>query len=264
MVMMMEAVSGLTLPDFLPYLLGIFGLLVLWQYHQIQVMNGRIVAIDVFDRSGIRMYVYAVPDDPSTCDTCKAAHGTVYLPSEVMKKDFSPLTEPCKGQAGCIGVLVGLYGAWPEARHVIEQLRLSGRKKSMHLSPEELIELIGGPWSQSVSADTDRLGIYMLEAIAAEGTNPDRAITNYRHILERATEVRHLSLIVPVYFRLAEMLIQYDRVPEALELIEQFEGRYKGKRSGLYAPTEKQLGLMSIKKSRLKNTSRQAQTASVA
>ena len=54
----MEPATGVVLPDFLPYLLAVFGLLVLWQYHQIQVMKGRIRAIDIFDRSDIRMYLY--------------------------------------------------------------------------------------------------------------------------------------------------------------------------------------------------------------
>ena len=60
--MPMETITGIVLPDFLPYLLAIFGLLVLWQFYQLRVMKGRILAIDIFDRSGIRMYLYAVAD----------------------------------------------------------------------------------------------------------------------------------------------------------------------------------------------------------
>ena len=87
----METTTSIVLPDFLPYLLAIFGLLVLWQYYQLRVMKGRILAVDIFDRSGIRMYLYAVTDNLQACEVCRSAHGTVFPPSEVMKRQFSPI-----------------------------------------------------------------------------------------------------------------------------------------------------------------------------
>ena len=65
-----------------------------------------------------------------------------------------------------------------------------------------------------------------------------------------------MPLIVPAYFRLVELLTTQGRTAEALQFIEQFEKRYKGGKSGPYAPTEKQLALMRIKKSHLKNAAR--------
>jgi hypothetical protein len=41
--MPMETTSSIVLPDFLPYLLAIFGLLVLWQFYQLRVLKGRIL-----------------------------------------------------------------------------------------------------------------------------------------------------------------------------------------------------------------------------
>jgi len=249
----METATDVALPDFLPYLLAVFGLLVLWQYHQIQVMKGRILAIDIFDRSGIRMYLYVVAEDPQTCEVCRSAHGTAFPPSVVMKKQFSPIKGTCKNPAGCTGFLVGLYGAWPEAQRIVERLQLSHTREPIQLDQDELNELILGPWERSLSANTDRFGIYVLEAVLGDNSNPDTAMVKYSHILENAKEVRHLPLIVPVYFRLVELLSRQGRTNEALQLINQFENRYKGKSSGPYAPTEKQLALMSIKKSRLQN-----------
>jgi len=249
----METATSIVLPDFLPYLLAIFGLLVLWQYYQIHVMKGRILAIDIFDRSGIRMYLYAVADDPQACAVCRSAHGTVFPPSEVMKSTFSPIKGTCKSPTGCIGFLVGLYGAWPEAHLIVERLQLCRKRKPIQLDQDELREMILCPWEQSISAKTDRFGIYVLEAVLGDRTNPNTAMDKYRHALEYAKEVRHLPLIVPVYFRLLELLTTHGYTTEALQLIEQFEKRYKGEKSGPYAPTEKQLGLMKIKKSRLKN-----------
>src|SRR5437660_11277911 len=120
--MPMETITGIVLPDFLPYLLAIFGLLVLWQFYQLRVMKGRILAIDIFDRSGIRMYLYAVADDQQACEVCRSAHGTVFPPSEVMNRHFSPIKGTCTSPGRCISILVGLYGSWPAANQIVDQL----------------------------------------------------------------------------------------------------------------------------------------------
>jgi hypothetical protein len=252
----MEATASIVLPDILPYLLAIFGLLVLWQYYQLRVMKGRILAVDIFDRSGIRMYLYAVADNLHACEVCRAAHGTVFPPSEVMKRQFSPIKEICKSPDRCIGFLVGLYGAWPEANRIVERLRLSRKREPIHLSQDELQEVILGPWEQSISANTDQISIYVLEAVLGDCVNPNPAMDKYRHTLENAKEVRHMPLIVPAYFRLVELLTAQARAAEALHFIEQFEKRYKGEKSGPHAATDKQLGAMKIKKSHLKNATR--------
>jgi hypothetical protein len=145
----METGSSIVLPDFLPYLLAIVGLLALWQYYQIQTMKGRILAIDIFDRSGIRMYLYAVADDLQACEVCRSAHGMVYPPSEVMKRQFSPIKGTCKTPARCIGFLVGLYGAWPEADRIVKRLQLSRKREPIQLGQDELGEMVLGPWERS-------------------------------------------------------------------------------------------------------------------
>jgi hypothetical protein len=255
----METITGIVLPDFLPYLLAIFGLLVLWQCYQLRVMKGRILAIDIFDRSGIRMYLYAVADYQQACEVCRSAHGTVFPPSEVMKRQFSPIKGTCKSPGRCIGFLVGLYGAWPEANQIVEQLQLSRKREPIQLNQDELREMILGPWEQSISANTDRFGICVLEALLGDCTNPSPAMEKYRDTIEYAKEVRHMPLIVPAYFRLVELLTKQGQTAEALHFIEQFEKRYKRKTSGPYAPTEKELGLMRLKKSHLKNTVKRAE-----
>jgi hypothetical protein len=252
----METGSSFVLPDLLPYLLAILGLLVLWQYYQIQTMKGRILAIDIFDRSGIRMYLYAVADDREACEVCRSAHGTVFPPSEVMKSQFSPIKGTCKTPARCIGFLIGLYGAWPEADRIVTRLRLSRKREPIQLSQDELGEMVLGPWERSISANTDRLGIYVLEAVLGDRSNPSIAMDKYLHTLEHAKQIRHMPLIVPTYFRLVELLTAQERTIEALRLIEQFEERYTGRKSGPYAPTEKQFAIMKIKKSHLINATR--------
>lgn len=260
----MESVTGIDLSDILPYLLGVFGLLVLWQYYQMQVMKGHILAIDIFDRSGIRMYVYVVADDPLTCEVCRSAHSTVFPPSEVMKEQFSPLKGACKSPYGCIGFLVGLYGAWPEANRIVERLRLSRKRDPIKLDQIELTEMIFGPWERSISANTDRLGIYVLEAVLGDRANPQPALEKYRYALDNGKEVRHMPLIVPVYLRLVDLLSTEGRTAEALYFIEEFEKHYREKLSDPYAPTENQARLMKLKKARLKNAERSTPPAPAA
>jgi hypothetical protein len=55
--------EGWVFPDVTGYLVAILGLLVMWQYYQMQILAGRVLAVDLFDRSGTRMYVYVMPDD---------------------------------------------------------------------------------------------------------------------------------------------------------------------------------------------------------
>lgn len=236
----------------LPYLLGVLSLLILWQYYQIQVMKGHILAIDIFDRSGVRMYLYVVTDDPQTCEVCRSAHGTVFPPSEVIKAHFSPIKGTCNNSGGCIGFLVGLYGAWPEASRIVERLRASPKREPIRLDGKELMDLAFGSWERSISASTDQPAIYVLEAVLGDTENPRPAIDKYRHTIEHSKEVRHMPLIVPAYLRLVDLLTVNGQTNEALRLIEQFEKRYQAKPSGWYTPTEKQLGLMKLKKSRLK------------
>jgi hypothetical protein len=249
--------SEFIVPDVLPYLLAVLALLMIWQYHQIQVMKGRILAIDVFDRTGIRFYIHLAANDPQTCECCRTSNGRAFLPSEVVKTHFTPLTRPCTGSPACTSVLVGLYGAWPEAREVLERLSVSRKNASVQLSDQELAALIGGPWERCISAATDRISVHMIEAFQHERTNPDTSLTNYRYIIDQAKEVRHLTYVLPSYLRLTELLSRQGNIEDAIQVIDQFEGYYKGKKSAPHHPSETHLGMMSIKKSRLKNSLRQ-------
>lgn len=246
--------SPFVISDLLPYLCGILGLLLLWQYHQKQVLAGRIQAIDIFDRSGIRMYVFAAADDGQICDVCWEANGMVYLPSQVASKDFVPRRGPCANSGRCTIVMAGMYGGWLEARNVIHRLRAAGTKGSLKLSVQELADLLKGNWEQSVSATTDRLSVLMLAALSGEKKNPEAAINAYRLAIREAKEVHDLPLVVPAFLRLGEVLVNLGRTDEAKGVVQEFEERYpRGGKTKPYDPTETQRGLMAIKKSRLKS-----------
>ncbi len=232
----------------MPYVVAILGLVVVWQYYQMQIMAGRILAVDIFDRSGIRMYVYVVPEDEETCEACSVASGQVFLPSHVAKEGFSPLHGTCQRPVPCLGVLVGLYGGWLEARGIVERLRASAKKGWIRLSAEELRVLVNGQWEMSISAETDRVGVHILEAMCYEKINQVVSVTGYRYVINEAKEVRHLLLLVPAYLRLALLLVRSGEKEEALELIERFETRFPTRKRGPHFPTREQQNIMKTRK----------------
>lgn len=243
--------DGFEFPDVTIYAVGILGLLVLWQYYQLQILSGRILAVDIFDRSGTRMYIYVVPDDDHICEVCEAAHGRVFLPSHVAKQHFSPLAGNCARPTPCHGVLLGLYGAWLEARGVLENLRKNVKKGGVQLSAEEVRALVNGQWERCISAETDRVAVYMIEAMVSERVDKEVSIEGYHYVVNEAKEVRHLMLLVPAYLRLMQLLVGAGEEAEALEIIEQFERRFPRSKRGSHFPIEPQRDLMTRKKSQL-------------
>ena len=239
-------------PDLLQSIIGILVLLVIWQYYKLQVVAGRVLAVDIFDRSSTRMYVYAITK--GACQNCRAASGRVYLPSVVAKPGFSALEVPCPNPVPCTAVMVGLYGAWEEARQVLDQLRLNHKKGCVTLSTTEFRGLLDGAWERSISADTDRLSMYMLTAIEYEDSKQDLAIGHYGYVVKHTKEVRHLSLLVPAYLQIIHLLASTDRWSEVESHINEFESRFPNLGCGPHFPTLKQRDVMrNIKTQALKN-----------
>ena len=233
------------------YLIAVLGLLVIWQYYQMQIMAGHIMAVDIFDRSGIRMYIYLVPDDDAICGACAGSNGRVFLPSQIAGKGFSPLHGQCQRPTPCPGMLVGLYGAWLEARGVVERARAKTKNGGIQLSQEELRALVNGQWEISISAETDRLSVHMIEAACYEKINRAVSITGYRYVIEEVKEVRHLLLLVPAYLRLALLFVRSGDTDEALALVERFETRFPSNKRGRHFPTEEQRNVMKTRKTHL-------------
>jgi len=233
------------------YVLAIAALLALWLFHQSQVRAGRIQAIDLFDRSLVRMYVYATPHGTTLCKVCGQAQGRVFLSTGIGKKGVSPLDGPCEGVGRCQGSLIGLYGGWSEAREVVARLQRSPKKTVVRLSFEELCALVKGDWGKSVSANTDRISMHMLEGLCLETTDVDRAIAGYRYVIERANDPRHLSHLVPAYLRLLSVLTRANREEEASELIEQCERRFPVHQNEPHSPSADQRKILEEAKSLL-------------
>jgi hypothetical protein len=218
-------------------LFAILALLGLWLFHQVQVRSGRIQAVDLFDRSVVRFYVHVLPDDRPCCPVCAKAHGRVFLPSVVGKTAFSPLDGPCSAAVPCVGLLVGLYGGWAEARQVVSRLQQTSKKHLLQLSSEEICALIKGAWSKSISADTDRISMHVLEGWCLGKTDRTTALEGLRYVVERAKEMRHLPLVVPAWLRMVEMLLHGGRDDEARLAIEGFEGRFPSECQDIDGPS---------------------------
>lgn len=86
---------AITIPDIVPYLLASLGLLFLWQLHSLQVRAGRIKAVDIWNRSGIRLFLHVTPEDSHACAACREVNNTAFLPKVVASMKFGPLTKPC-------------------------------------------------------------------------------------------------------------------------------------------------------------------------
>jgi hypothetical protein len=245
----MELTAELTL-----YLLGILALLGLWLFHQFQVRSGRIQAIDVFDRSVARFYLYVMPNDRPLCAVCAQAQGRVFLPWQVGKTGFSPLDSPCSGSVSCQGQMIGLYGGWLEARQLVSRLQQASRKHRVRLTSAEILALAKGAWSKSVSADTDRISMHLLEGWCLGQTEPAVAIEGLRYVIDRAKEERHLPYVVPAFLRLMDLLLRASRDDEARVVIEQFEARFPSDRHDIDGPSLTQRKVLQQMKSLLWET----------
>lgn len=243
--------EGMSYSEVTIYLAAILGLLGLWLFHQMQVRSGRIQAVDLFDRSLVRMYVYMVPDDNPICEVCARAHGRTFLSSRVHKNGFSPLEGKCRGTVPCPGFLIGLYGGWLEAREIVARLQQLSKKTSMQLSHDELCKLVKGQWKRSVSADTDRVNVHLLEALCFEKSDVDTAISGYRFVVDKAKEARHLQFVVPGHLRLIATLLRNGCDEEASRAIEEFERRFPASQQEASAPSADQRKVLEGQKSLL-------------
>ncbi len=236
-------------PDTLPYLLAILSLALIWKFHDLQVKAGRIQARDFWERSGVRLFLHATPNDVLACMACRETTGMVFSPAVVTSKKFTLQERPCINPNGCRCVTVGLYGGWPEAKRVLEQLKAHNGR--MRLTDEELRGLLEASHHAHAGATADLLSLRMLQAIRAEGNEPAAAIEHYRYIVEQATDERDRAFVISAYLRLSDLLERIGQSDEAFEMIERCLRDYGGKKKGPDAPTETQRGMLEKRKARL-------------
>jgi hypothetical protein len=216
---LLNQLNQIQLPETYPYLMAIFGLTLIWKFHDMQVKAGRIKAKDIFERSGVRLFLHATPGDAQACLACKESTNFVFLPGLVASKKFTPQDKPCTNPSGCRCVMVGLYGGWAQALSALAEAKKNGGKT--RLADAELKTLIEKSVEARAGASADRISLRMLNALRAEGSQPETAMEHYRYILSHAEEDRDLVLMVPTYLRLSELLEKSGKASEALGLVEQ-------------------------------------------
>ncbi len=243
--------GGLVVSDVALYLVAVLGLLIVWQYHQIQVLSGRIYAVDFWDVSGIRMLIHLAVLDDQTCSSCRDGHGTVFLPSLSTKRNFSSLEAPCSNAEGCRCLVIGLYGGWPEANRLVQFLRKNAKKTAVQLDEPQLAEFFKDPWKEGLSAAGDRLSIHMLQGMKCEPSHPEQASQHYQEVINNASGARDLRLVVPAFLRIVKTLERLNRFNEAIDYIRDFEIRFSKKKSSFYYPTGEQRWWMATMKSQL-------------
>lgn len=244
--------------ELVPYLLGILGLLMTWELHDLEVRAGRIRTKDIRDLVGLhrwlethsrpRLFVAVTPVDASTCEACRQTNGTVFSRKWVRNKKFQAPDRRCTNPAGCRCVLVGLVGKWPAAEQLIDSLK---EEDETLLPAEKISELVKqAAILPNARALVDRNGIYMLEAMRVEGVNPQFAISRYRSVVLRAKEGRFHTFVVPAYLRLSDLLERSGRYTEALGVVDDFYSSVKHRR-GPERPTPIQSAIMSVRRARL-------------
>jgi hypothetical protein len=247
---------NIDIPDLIPYFLSVLGLLLVWQMHEMQVQAGRIDAMDFWVVSGIRMFLYGTPCDASACPACRSAHGMGFLPAFVVSKSFRAQIPKCSNPTGCRCLLIGIYGAWPQAEQACKQLKWKTSK--IQLSDDQLQLFVEGGKTRRAGFSADRISLILLEAMQLEKSDPKAAINRYRFVVEEAQERRDLPFVISAYLRLSELLESVGDDQEAREVVGNFLERYRRRKRSLrlrrgerYRPTESQLAMMSTRHTRL-------------
>jgi hypothetical protein len=162
---------------------------------------------------------------------------------------FSALDGPCTNADGCRCLLIGIYGAWPEAQTVQSKLTAG---VTVRLAHKDLDHLIDGGKARRHGVESDRLSLAMLEATRAESWDMDLAVERYQEVLKDAKADRDLSFVVPAYLRLCELLEKKQRYREALAVVDRFLQRFEdAPRSPRQAPDIKLIEAMKLRRTRL-------------
>jgi hypothetical protein len=216
---------------------------------------------EVFDLSGVRcwvkshagvhMYIQMTPDDDQTCPTCRQGSGRVYSPTALKHPKFKLLERPCSNPAGCRCQLVGLVGNWEEGEELWRSLDDS--PKGLALSPQRLTNLLKGANAAPRGTGQDRVNLYVLEALHAEGTNPVFAMSRYRSMIRHALEGHDHPYVVPAYMRLCELLERSGNLTAALTACEDFAKHVKDKKF-LCGPSHLQVKAVALRRVRLIKT----------
>jgi hypothetical protein len=225
---MTAVLMALIIPEEIPSLLAVLGLLFCWELHAVEVRQGRIqpktllanlipLRIDL-SMVGARptLYLYMARNDPRTCRRCHAAHAHVFSGRTPWEAGARIRCEDC---LGCRCVIIPLEGRWPATKQLLHDL--NSQNGPVQLSEQDIHALIRQGRGAKI-AEHDHLALRLLHAMLLEGNNPETALAQYSQALADATEGHHTLIRVAATIRLAEFLEQSGHFEDALQVTRNF------------------------------------------
>jgi len=226
---MTAVVFALLIPEEVPSLLAVLGLLFCWELHDIEVRQGRIqpkpllaflipLRIEL-PTVGARptLYLYMARNDPRTCRRCRAAHAHVFSGHTPWEAGARIRCEDC---LGCRCVIIPLEGRWPAAKQLLNEL--NSQRGPVQLSEQDIHALIHQGSRGGKIADHDHLALRLLSAMLLEETKPQAALNYYNQALAQATEGHPTLIRAAAYLRSVEFFEQSGHFEDELQVTRNF------------------------------------------
>jgi hypothetical protein len=225
---MTSILAALIIPEEIPSLLAVLGLLFCWELHDVKVRQGRIqpkpllaylapLRIEL-PTVGARptLYLYMARNDSRTCRRCHAAHAHVFSGRTPWEAGARIRCEDC---VGCRCVIIPLEGRWPVAKQLLNEVNI--QRGPVQLSEQDIHALIRQGRGEKI-AEHDHLALRLLSAMLLEATNPETALAWYSQARTQATEGPHTLIRAAAYIRSAEFLEQSGHSEDALQVTRNF------------------------------------------
>jgi hypothetical protein len=225
---MTALVAALIIPEEVPNLLAVLGLLFCWELHDVEIRQGRIKPQSLIayliplrielPTVGARptLFIYMARNDPRTCRRCRGAHAHAFLGRTPWE---AGTRIRCEDSLGCRCVIIPLEGRWPAAKQLSD--RLNSQRGPVQLSEQDIRDLIHQGRGGKIT-EHDHLALRLLSAILLEETNPHAALSSYNQALAQATKGHHTLICAAAYLRSAEFLEQSGYFKDALQVTRDF------------------------------------------
>ncbi len=269
---------ALMIPEEVPSLLAVLGLLFCWELHDVEVRQGRIQPknLQVYliplrtELSSLRielptlrielptvgarptLYLYMARNDQRTCRRCRAAHAHVFsgrTPWEAGARIR------CDDQLGCRCVIIPLEGRWAATKQLLNEL--NSQRGPVQLSEEDIHNLIRQGRNGKI-ADHDDLALKLLSAMLLEETKPQAALNYYNQALAQATDPTLIR--AAAYLRSAEFFEQSGHFEDALQVTRNFFKEFTDKERDCFLTKPQYDGMVARRNRLIRSLMRSADT----
>ncbi len=250
---------ALMIPEEVPSLLAVLGLLFCWELHDVEVRQGRIQPKNLqaylislrTELSSLRIELPTLRIELPTV----GARPTLYLYMARNDQRTCRGRTPweagarirCEDQLGCRCVIIPLEGRWAATKQLLNEL--NSQRGPVQLSEEDIHNLIRQGRSAKI-ADHDHLALKLLSAMLLEETNPQEALNYYNQALAQATEGHPTLIRAAAYLRSAEFFEQSGHFEDALQVTRNFFKEFTDKERDCFL-TKPQYDGMFARRNRL-------------